>query len=260
MKVGRDVFADDHRILFRDRDSNGHRGALSYAVIEVRSGSQFFLQHEPSLAESGLWLYAKAGGNARRRATSPPPSASIPRRSSPSPPTHRADFAAGRRRGRAGRRRGPVAACTGMAPCEKPRATRGRQCGPVGRAWSTSRAVLPMTRHFRQTVGKRPSRPFPPAARDVAAVTTANAPPTCEGAPGGTFADAQVPAATIAGAACRLSPGSFDSPVEGPGPTRRGDGNLVHLGVRQSRLATFVDYRVSGAALGCCSRWRRRAR
>lgn len=67
VKLGRDTFTDEHRILFRDRGSNGHRGALSYAVIEVASGQQFFLQHEPSLAESGVWLYAKAGGDARRQ-------------------------------------------------------------------------------------------------------------------------------------------------------------------------------------------------
>ncbi|HEX4008433.1 MAG TPA: hypothetical protein VHX62_00410 [Solirubrobacteraceae bacterium] len=67
VKVGRDTFADEHRILFRDRDSNGHRGALGYAVVELSSGDQFFLQHEPGLAETGVWLYAKASGDARRQ-------------------------------------------------------------------------------------------------------------------------------------------------------------------------------------------------
>lgn len=67
VRLAREVFAADYQISFRERGENGHRGALSYAVIELRSGAQFFLQHEPRLAETGVWLYAQAGGDAQRR-------------------------------------------------------------------------------------------------------------------------------------------------------------------------------------------------
>lgn len=65
VKMTREAFTSRYHIFFQERAQSGMRGALSYALIQLRSGSQFFLQHEPRLAETGVWLYAKAGGDAQ---------------------------------------------------------------------------------------------------------------------------------------------------------------------------------------------------
>jgi hypothetical protein len=67
VKMTREAFSSRYQISFHERDQSGMRGALSYALIQLRSGSQFFLQHEPRLAETGVWLYSKAGGDAQRQ-------------------------------------------------------------------------------------------------------------------------------------------------------------------------------------------------
>jgi hypothetical protein len=54
-----DEFAAEFEITFTQHE-HGKRATLSYAAIELRSGARFFLQHEHSLSERGIWRYGSA--------------------------------------------------------------------------------------------------------------------------------------------------------------------------------------------------------
>jgi hypothetical protein len=51
-----DDFARRFEIVFTSR-AHGKREMLSYAAIELHSGTRFFLQHEQNLSDQGIWLY-----------------------------------------------------------------------------------------------------------------------------------------------------------------------------------------------------------
>ncbi|HEY2318567.1 MAG TPA: hypothetical protein VGH67_09725 [Solirubrobacteraceae bacterium] len=52
-------FAERFEIVFTRRE-HGKRELLSYAAIELYSGTRFFLQHEHNLSNQGIWLYGDA--------------------------------------------------------------------------------------------------------------------------------------------------------------------------------------------------------
>jgi hypothetical protein len=56
-------FAQRFEIAFTRR-AHGKREMLSYAAIELDSGTRFFLQHEHTLSDQGIWLYGSADDDA----------------------------------------------------------------------------------------------------------------------------------------------------------------------------------------------------
>jgi hypothetical protein len=63
IRVKPEEFAARHGISFTERDQATARGPVSYAFLELRSGAQVFLQHEPRLSAPGIWVYARLGGD-----------------------------------------------------------------------------------------------------------------------------------------------------------------------------------------------------
>ncbi|MGZ4171238.1 MAG: hypothetical protein ACXVRW_10280 [Solirubrobacteraceae bacterium] len=61
-----DDFVRRFEIVFTRR-AHGKREMLSYAAIELHSGSRFFLQHEHKLSDQGIWLYGDAERDAAQQ-------------------------------------------------------------------------------------------------------------------------------------------------------------------------------------------------
>ncbi|MGZ4178717.1 MAG: hypothetical protein ACXVUX_21110 [Solirubrobacteraceae bacterium] len=59
IRMSPEAFSGRFKITFTRRE-HGKREILSYAAVELRSGTRFFLQHEHKLSDEGLWLYGDA--------------------------------------------------------------------------------------------------------------------------------------------------------------------------------------------------------
>jgi hypothetical protein len=57
-------FVQRFEITFTERQ-HGKREMLSYAAIELSSGTRYFLQHETKLSDQGIWLYGSAERDAK---------------------------------------------------------------------------------------------------------------------------------------------------------------------------------------------------
>jgi hypothetical protein len=66
IRMAPDDFARRFDIVFTRRQ-HGRREMLSYAAIELGSGTRFFLQHEHTLSDHGIWLYGDAERDAARQ-------------------------------------------------------------------------------------------------------------------------------------------------------------------------------------------------
>jgi hypothetical protein len=63
IRIAPNDFAQRYEIAFTRR-AHGKREMLSYAAVELDSGTRFFLQHEHKLSDQGIWLYGSADGDA----------------------------------------------------------------------------------------------------------------------------------------------------------------------------------------------------
>lgn len=59
IRIAPDDFAQRFEIAFTRR-AHGKREMLSYAAVELDTGTRFFLQHEHKLSDQGIWLYGSA--------------------------------------------------------------------------------------------------------------------------------------------------------------------------------------------------------
>jgi hypothetical protein len=59
IRIAPNDFAQRFEIAFTRR-AHGKREMLSYAAVELDSGTRFFLQHERKLSDQGIWLYGTA--------------------------------------------------------------------------------------------------------------------------------------------------------------------------------------------------------
>jgi hypothetical protein len=66
IRVAPDDFIQRFEIVFT-RGQHGKRETLSYAAVELHSGTRFFLQHEHQLSDEGIWLYGDAAGDAAQQ-------------------------------------------------------------------------------------------------------------------------------------------------------------------------------------------------
>ena len=66
IRMAPDDFAQRFDIVFTQRQ-HGKREMLSYAAIELYTGTRFFLQHEHKLSNQGIWLYGDAERDASQQ-------------------------------------------------------------------------------------------------------------------------------------------------------------------------------------------------